>query len=74
VLPSEDFKYELVVGYAMELFLTTIPMLFIQMFNNSSRGEMKLKTVQSVSPDEIVFPSFSDTRIDFDLLGNEKEL
>jgi hypothetical protein len=29
VLPSEDFKYELVVGYAMELFFTTIPMLFV---------------------------------------------
>ena len=44
ILPSSDFKYELAVGYSMELFLTTIPMLFCQLFNNSST-EGKLKGV-----------------------------
>jgi hypothetical protein len=48
ILPSSDFKYELAVGYAMELFLTTIPMLFCQLFNNSST-EGKLKGIQSLA-------------------------
>ena len=47
VLPSSDFKYELAVGYAMELFLTTIPMLFCQLFNNSSSE--KIIAVQSMA-------------------------
>lgn len=48
VLPSSDFKYELAVGYSMELFLTTIPMLFCQLFNNSST-DGKLKGIQSAA-------------------------
>jgi hypothetical protein len=48
ILPSSDFKYELAVGYSMELFLTTIPMLFCQLFNNSST-EGKLKGIQSAA-------------------------
>lgn len=48
MLPSSDFKYELGVGYAMELFLTTIPMLFCQMFNNTST-EGKLVLIQRVA-------------------------
>ena len=48
ILPSSDFKYELAVGYSMELFLTTIPMLFCQLFNNSST-DGKLKGVQSAA-------------------------
>lgn len=47
ILPSSDFKYELAVGYAMELFLTTIPMLFCQLFNNSSSEA--LIAVQSIA-------------------------
>ena len=48
ILPSADFKYELGVGYSVELFLTTIPMLFCQVFNNSAT-EGKLKPVQSMA-------------------------
>jgi hypothetical protein len=48
ILPSSDFKYELAVGYSMELFLTTIPILFCQLFNNSST-DGKLKGIQSAS-------------------------
>jgi hypothetical protein len=36
------------VGYSMELFLTTIPMLFCQLFNNSST-DGKLKGIQSAA-------------------------
>lgn len=50
VLPSSDFKYELAVGYSIELFLTTIPMLFCQVFNNSSTPrEGNLRAIQSVA-------------------------
>jgi len=35
LLPTRDFRDELVVGYALELFLSMIPMLFCIIFNNS---------------------------------------
>lgn len=36
ILPSFDFKYEMVAGYAIEIFVSLIPMLFCQIFNNSA--------------------------------------
>ena len=35
LLPTKDFRTELAVGYALELFLSMIPMLFCIIFNNS---------------------------------------
>ena len=35
LLPTRDFRNELAVGYALELFLSMIPMLFCIIFNNS---------------------------------------
>ena len=35
LLPSRDFPQELGVGYALELFLSTLPMLFCQGFTNT---------------------------------------
>jgi hypothetical protein len=40
LLPSRDFPYELAVGYALELFLSMVPMLFCMIFNNAeTKGE-----------------------------------
>lgn len=35
LLPSRDFPYELAIGYALELFLSMVPMLFCMIFNNA---------------------------------------
>ena len=35
LLPSRDFPYELGVGFALELLLSVIPMLFCQITNNA---------------------------------------
>jgi len=48
LLPSKDFSYELGVGYALELFLSVIPMLFCQVFNNSET-EGEVTSLQSVA-------------------------
>ena len=34
ILPSFDFRTELKVGYTIEIFISLIPMLFCQIFNN----------------------------------------
>lgn len=34
LLPSRDFPYELGVGFTLELMLSVIPMLFVQVMNN----------------------------------------
>lgn len=39
LLPSRDFPYELAVGYALELFLSMVPMLFCMIFNNAETLE-----------------------------------
>jgi len=39
LLPSRDFPYELGIGYALELFLSMVPMLFCMIFNNAETDE-----------------------------------
>lgn len=47
LLPSKDFPIEISLGYALDLFLGVLPMLFIEIFNNSlSPG--KLAGLQSI--------------------------
>lgn len=41
ILPSFDFRNELKVGYSIEVFVSLIPMLFCQIFNNyATEGEV----------------------------------
>tara|TARA_B110000285_G_C15058842_1_gene581154 strand:- start:829 stop:1248 length:420 start_codon:yes stop_codon:yes gene_type:complete len=41
ILPSFDFRNELKVGYSIEVFVSLIPMLFCQVFNNyATEGEV----------------------------------
>ena len=41
ILPSFDFRTELKVGYSIEIFISLIPMLFCQIFNNyATEGEV----------------------------------
>ena len=35
LLPSLDFRTEMIIGYTLELLLSLFPMILIQMFNNS---------------------------------------
>jgi hypothetical protein len=35
LLPSLDFRSEILFGYSLELLLSLFPMILIQMFNNS---------------------------------------
>lgn len=47
LLPSKDFAPELGVGYALELFLAMIPMLFGQVLTNAATDE--LSNLQSIA-------------------------
>ena len=47
LLPSRDFPQELGVGYGLELFLSTLPMLFCQVFTNT--GTETLTPLQSAA-------------------------
>lgn len=48
LLPSVHFPLELAVGYAIELFLAILPIMFIQILNHSSL-ETELTPVQSTA-------------------------
>ena len=48
LLPSLDFRAEILFGYSLELILSLFPMILIQMFNNSDVPG-KLTGIQSAS-------------------------
>ena len=49
VLPSYDFKYEITIGYSIEVFISLIPLLFCQIINNSSTTAGRLAPIQSAA-------------------------
>lgn len=53
-MPARDFRIELSVGYALELFLSMLPMMFIIVFNNTAEMSAKRSAVIAAANTENV--------------------